>query len=229
MNFNEKLQHLRASRKLSQEELAGRLDVSRQAVTKWENGQAFPDFPNLVRLSELFGVSIDRLVRQEEECAPALLDPDPASEKALRRFLMRAKKRTYASGQNTAPPSRPQSHDFQYSEQDYLYIDTYLGSRNFTGEEAVWIRDTPIWALNYYGVSLDETFYSAFLKEASPPRPGILPERGFYLCLPDTGYPHPISGGRGHLLPGGQNLYVFLPRRQTFLSQFSGFSRKRVF
>jgi transcriptional regulator with XRE-family HTH domain len=38
MNFNEKLQHLRASRKLSQEELAGRLDVSRQAVTKWENG-----------------------------------------------------------------------------------------------------------------------------------------------------------------------------------------------
>lgn len=112
MNFNEKLQHLRASRKLSQEELAGRLDVSRQAVTKWENGQAFPDFPNLVRLSELFGVSIDRLVRQEEECAPALLDPDPASEKALRRFLMRAKQRTYASGQNTAPPSRPQSHDF---------------------------------------------------------------------------------------------------------------------
>ena len=120
MNFNEKLQHLRASRKLSQEELAGRLDVSRQAVTKRENGQAFPDFPNLVRLSELFGVSIDRLVRQEEECAPALLDPDPASEKALRRFLMRAKQRTYASGQNTAPPSRPQSHDFRYSEQDYL-------------------------------------------------------------------------------------------------------------
>ena len=162
MNFNERLQHLRASRKLSQEELAGHLDVSRQAVTKWENGQAFPDFPNLVRLSELFGVSIDRLVRQEEECAPALLDPDPASEKALRRFLMRAKQRTYASGQNTAPPSRPQSHDFRYSEQDYLYIDTYLGSRNFTGEEAVWIRDTPVWALNYYGVSLDETFYSAF-------------------------------------------------------------------
>lgn len=38
MNFNERLQHLRASRKLSQEELAGHLDVSRQAVTKWENG-----------------------------------------------------------------------------------------------------------------------------------------------------------------------------------------------
>ncbi len=166
MNFNERLQHLRASRKLSQEELAGHLDVSRQAVTKWENGQAFPDFPNLVRLSELFGVSIDRLIRQEEECAPALLDPDPASEKALRRFLMRAKQRTYASGQNTAPPSRPQSHDFRYSEQDYLYIDTYLGSRNFTGEEAVWISDTPVWALNYYGISLDDTFYSAFLKEA---------------------------------------------------------------
>ena len=160
MNFNEKLQHLRASRKLSQEELAGRLDVSRQAVTKWENGQAFPDFPNLVRLSELFGVSIDRLVRQEEECAPALLDPDPASEKALRRFLMRAKQRTYASGQNTAPPSRPQSHDFRYSEQDYLYIDT------------------PVWALNYYGVSLDETFYSAFLKEALSQVPAELPLRG---------------------------------------------------
>ena len=64
MEFKEKLQLLRTNMKLSQEELANRLDISRQSITKWENGQSFPDIQNLIQLSEIFKVSIDRLVKK---------------------------------------------------------------------------------------------------------------------------------------------------------------------
>ena len=47
MEFREKLQLLRTDMKLSQEELANKLDITRQSITKWENGQSFPDIQNL--------------------------------------------------------------------------------------------------------------------------------------------------------------------------------------
>ena len=68
MEFKEKLQLLRTNMKLSQEELANRLDISRQSITKWENGQSFPDIHNLIQLSEIFKVSIDRLVKENDIC-----------------------------------------------------------------------------------------------------------------------------------------------------------------
>lgn len=65
MKLGEKLQRLRKQGGLSQEELAGRLGVSRQAVSKWELGEAIPDTDNVVQLSRLFGVSCDYLLRDE--------------------------------------------------------------------------------------------------------------------------------------------------------------------
>lgn len=62
MEFGEKLQELRANSKLSQEKLAELVGVSRQAVSKWENGLSYPDTRNLIRLSEIFNVSIDELI-----------------------------------------------------------------------------------------------------------------------------------------------------------------------
>ena len=72
MEFKEKLQLLRTNMKLSQEELANRLDISRQSITKWENGQSFPDIQNLIQLSEIFKVSIDRLVKENDICTISL-------------------------------------------------------------------------------------------------------------------------------------------------------------
>jgi DNA-binding XRE family transcriptional regulator len=51
---------------MSQEELADKLFISRQAVSKWESGQCVPDIDNIVRLSEIFGVSCDYLLKSEE-------------------------------------------------------------------------------------------------------------------------------------------------------------------
>ncbi len=70
MNFQEKLVKLRRAAALSQEELADRLGVSRQAVSKWEAGYATPDVDKIVMLSELFGVSTDYLLKGSEEGAP---------------------------------------------------------------------------------------------------------------------------------------------------------------
>lgn len=66
MDFSEKLQELRKSKGMSQENLAGELGVSRQAVSKWESGQSLPESEKLIALSDFFGVSLDDLVRGAE-------------------------------------------------------------------------------------------------------------------------------------------------------------------
>ena len=53
MIFSEKLQLLRKNKGLTQEEMAEKLDVSRQAVAKWESGQVYPDISNLIQISNL--------------------------------------------------------------------------------------------------------------------------------------------------------------------------------
>lgn len=75
MNFPEKLQKLRKERSWSQEELASRIAVSRQAVSKWELGTAVPDTDNIAQLSELFGVTTDYLIKDgldSDEDIPAV-------------------------------------------------------------------------------------------------------------------------------------------------------------
>ena len=64
MDFAEKLQRLRKARGLSQEQLAEKIGVSRQAVSKWESAQAVPDVDKFVLLSELFGVTTDYLLKE---------------------------------------------------------------------------------------------------------------------------------------------------------------------
>ena len=67
MTFGEKLQKLRAQAGLSQDQLAELLDVSRQAVSKWERNEAMPEAEKIVRISRQFGVSTDYLLLEELE------------------------------------------------------------------------------------------------------------------------------------------------------------------
>ena len=62
MNFGEKLYELRKEKKLSQEEVADKLNVTRQTVSKWETNQSTPDFDKVLPLCELFGISADELL-----------------------------------------------------------------------------------------------------------------------------------------------------------------------
>ena len=70
MNMGEKIQQLRKKEGLSQEALAERLGLSRQAVSKWESGTAIPSIDNLVELSKIFAVTVGELL-QLEQASPA--------------------------------------------------------------------------------------------------------------------------------------------------------------
>ncbi len=65
MEFNNKLYELRKQKGFSQEELASRLNVSRQTVSKWEVGESAPDMEKLIAISDLFEISLDELVKGE--------------------------------------------------------------------------------------------------------------------------------------------------------------------
>ena len=99
-------------------------------------------------------------------------------KKELVDFLCKAKRSTYAAHGAEVVSSRPNSHDLQYREGDYLYIDTYLGGERFIGEEAIWEGDQPVWSMNYSGRVLGEGFSGDFLKEALYQVPAEYPFRG---------------------------------------------------
>lgn len=88
--LGEKIHQLRKEKGLSQEELAGQLTVSRQAISKWELGESTPDTENVVQLSKIFGVSTDYLLHDEvsdkETCDPYSINE--ASGPARKRFVV---------------------------------------------------------------------------------------------------------------------------------------------
>lgn len=67
MLFNDKLKELRKEYNLTQEELAEKLDVSRQAITKWESGEGTPDVENLKQLAILFNTTLDDLIMEDKK------------------------------------------------------------------------------------------------------------------------------------------------------------------
>lgn len=62
MNFSEKLKEIRKKEGISQEQLAEKIGVSRQAITKWENGKGLPDVENMVIIATIFKTTIDELL-----------------------------------------------------------------------------------------------------------------------------------------------------------------------
>ena len=85
MEFSEKLTALRRREGISQEQLADRLGVTRQSVSKWESGTAMPELVKLISLSDMFGVSVDYLVKDRmEEAEPVPADGGLSDQQAAR-------------------------------------------------------------------------------------------------------------------------------------------------
>ena len=134
MTLSDKLKLLRKSNGMTQDMLAEKLDVSRQAITKWENGMAYPDIMNLIGLSELFHITIDYLVK-DNSCEKEVLKSETPDLEALITFKLNAAGNTYAGYADTCPSCRPGSHDYQYQSGDFLYYDSWFGGERFAGEE----------------------------------------------------------------------------------------------
>ena len=177
MIFSEKLQLIRKSQGMTQEDLAEKLDVSRQAVAKWESGQVYPDISNLIQISNLFNVTVDYLVR-DQECMVSYDDHADTDIGKLIDFRLEANVNTYAAYMNETDPTRLDSHDYSYSNGQYTYHDTYVGGEKFAGEETICLNDKIQYAMNYLGRVLNQQFSGDFLKEALRMADKSMPYRG---------------------------------------------------
>lgn len=62
MDFNEQIKHLRKEHNLTQEEMAKKLNVTRQAISNWENNRNLPDFETVIMIAQTFDISLDELI-----------------------------------------------------------------------------------------------------------------------------------------------------------------------
>ncbi|WJX08061.1 helix-turn-helix domain-containing protein [Bacillus cereus] len=72
MNLGSQLKRFRESKSFSQEDVARKVGVTRQAVYKWESNKSYPDIDNLILLSELYEVTIDELIKGSEDAREEL-------------------------------------------------------------------------------------------------------------------------------------------------------------
>ncbi len=94
MNLGEKLYELRKEKNLSQEEVADKLNVTRQTVSKWETNQSTPDFDKIVPLCELFNISTEELLtgkKKEESTSEDMLQKEEKEERPLTKEEIRRK------------------------------------------------------------------------------------------------------------------------------------------
>ena len=98
MTLGENIVRLRTQKNWSQGDLADALDISRQSVSKWETDASIPELDKLLKLSELFGVTLDELVRGEDapkaetaapaaQAVPASFTPQTSSEREKRHTI----------------------------------------------------------------------------------------------------------------------------------------------
>lgn len=105
----------------------------------------------------------------------------------LYSFLVEAKRQTYANDNvKKSLSTRMGSYDYEYASHDMIYHDTYFGGTNFMGEEVVYLacNNTPIWGMNYYGITLDKALSEETVDKALRPalmmvgKDDIIPVRG---------------------------------------------------
>jgi hypothetical protein len=79
----------------------------------------------------------------------------------LNAFIVKAKAATYVGGGTRSPSCRPGSHDLEFHEGAFSYLDSYFGGTDFIGQEVVYHDDEPVWAMNYYGRILEPAMITA--------------------------------------------------------------------
>lgn len=85
MNLGENIYRFRTEKNMSQGDLADALDVSRQSVSKWENNSATPELEKLLKMSQLFGITLDELVSGETPQPPPTPNAAPAGAALILR------------------------------------------------------------------------------------------------------------------------------------------------
>lgn len=87
--IGKRIAQLRKEKGLTQEELSQKMEVSAQAVSKWENDQTCPDIASLPKLAKILGVTVDELLSGKEEKAPVAQVLAPEERKDLKEMILR--------------------------------------------------------------------------------------------------------------------------------------------
>ncbi|MGL4521598.1 MAG: DUF5680 domain-containing protein [Bacilli bacterium] len=163
--FSKKIYEIRKKQNLSQEQFSEKIGVSRQAVTKWELGQTYPEVEKLIGISNTFGVTLDWLLKNSD-CTKEEGKKEFCSDEELIQFVLLAKRQTYAAGLGKEKPILPGMRSYVYREEEFTYRDNYVGNEQFFGSEIVWKQKQPIWSMNYAGRVIGDPFSGEFLKDA---------------------------------------------------------------
>ena len=81
----------------------------------------------------------------------------------FKKFIVEAKKNSFASSAKNIESSRPNSKDYSYRKYDYFYHDSHVGNNNFIGQEIIWKNEKIYWGLNYKGELLVNDAPSGFI------------------------------------------------------------------
>ena len=130
MTLGQNIARLRAQKNLSQGDLADALEVSRQSVSKWETDASIPELDKLLRLAELFGVTLDELVKGESAQPEAARGEVPDKESA--------------GAYTAAAPAADRRHDpavLRRADRDTHHALRRNARRLYTGAAAVCLRD----------------------------------------------------------------------------------------
>ena len=79
----------------------------------------------------------------------------------LHHFIVCAKAATYIGDGEPSLPRRPGAHDLEFTEPPFAYLDSYFGGADFLGQEVVYYKEHPVWAMNYYGRLIEPAMISA--------------------------------------------------------------------
>lgn len=141
MIFADKLILLRKKAGWSQEELADQMNVTRQSVSKWEGAQSVPDLEKMLRLSELFGVSTDYLLKDEIEEAEHIDSSD--NTPTLRRVWASYEKLLQEGEYSKENKEKPSLSSAIYTAYWVIAAAVYLGyslsSNNWGQSWIIWV------------------------------------------------------------------------------------------
>ncbi len=144
MQTKEVITELRKQKKLTQDELAQKVFVTRQAVSKWESGESIPNTETLKLLSKLFDVSINTLLGSPHklicQCCGMPLDDSSISKESDGSFNEEYCKWCYADG------------DFAYKDMDKLisFLTEHMSNKDWPKEQAKAYFEEQIPKLNYW-------------------------------------------------------------------------------
>jgi len=138
-----KIQKLRKEKGFSQEELASKLTISRQAISKWELGESMPDTENVVQLSKLFGVSLDYLLNDEYECendVPTITKSgEKAEDDAVEQAAVEVAEQSEDKASRRSEDDLPKQEHYELSNQNELATPLSKSLKGSVRSPVLWI------------------------------------------------------------------------------------------